>query len=113
MSKSALQDFGPVSETPGDESAPDPGVARALPFSVKPIAVTIASAEQSEPASVADRRREPAAGDEVHRSEQNRMLNSQHLRQTILDGHLLLITDRAGNGESNFRPNETARPLLR
>ena len=78
---------------------------RAAP--VKPVA--IASAEQSEPACVAYGRREPTTGDEVHRSEQNRVLNSQRLRQTILNGHVLLITDRAGNGEgSNFRPHETA-----
>ena len=89
MSKSALQDLGPLSETPGDEAAADPSVAGALPFLVKPIAVPIASAEQSEPACVADRRREPAARDEVHRSEQNRVLNSQRLRQTILNGHVL------------------------
>jgi hypothetical protein len=54
VSKSALQDFRPLSETPSDEAAADPSVARALPFSVKPVAVTIASAEQSEPACVAD-----------------------------------------------------------
>jgi hypothetical protein len=41
VSKSALQDLRPVGETPGDEAAPDPGVARALPFLVKPVAVTI------------------------------------------------------------------------
>ena len=89
MNEGALQYLRPFGETPGDEAAADPGVARALPFSVKPIVVTIASAEQSEPACVADRRREPAAGDKIHRSEQNRVLNSQRLRQTILNGHVL------------------------
>jgi hypothetical protein len=87
VSKGALQDFRPLSEIPGDEAAPNPGVARALPFLVKPVAVTIASAEQSEPTCVADGRREPAAGDEVHRSEEDGVLNSQRLRQTILNGH--------------------------
>ena len=47
VSKSALQDFRSLSEIPGDEAAADPGVARALPFLVKPVAVTIASAQQS------------------------------------------------------------------
>src|SRR5262249_39852771 len=87
MSKSALQNLGPLSETPGDEAAADPSVARALPFSVKPVAVAIPTAEQSQPACVADRRREPATRDEVHRSEQSRVLNSQRLCQTILNGH--------------------------
>jgi hypothetical protein len=101
VSKSALQDFRPLSD-PGDEAAADPGVARALPFLVKPVAVTIASAEKSEPACVADRRREPAAGDEVHWSEQNRVLNSERLRQPILNGHVLLRIVRR-TGRSNFR----------
>ena len=39
MSESALQDLGPLSETPSDEAAADPGVARALPFLIKPAAV--------------------------------------------------------------------------
>ena len=99
MSKSALQDFGPLSEAPGDEAAANPGVARALPFLVKPIAVPIASAEQSEPACVADCRRKPAAGNEIHWSEQNRVLNSQRLRQTILNGHVFRLPIVRGTGK--------------
>jgi hypothetical protein len=98
VSKSALQDFRPLSD-PGDEAAADPGVARALPLLVKPVAVTIASAEKSEPACVADRRREPAAGDEVHWSEQNRVLNSERLRQPILNGHVVLARFVGGTGK--------------
>ena len=89
VSKSALQDLGPLRETPGNEAAADPGVSRALPFSVKPVAIAVASAKQSEPACVADCGGEPAAGDEVHRSEQDRVLNSERLRQTIVNGHVI------------------------
>src|SRR5262245_26930011 len=49
VSESALQDLRPLSEAPGDEAAADPGVARALPFSVKPVAVAIAAASSPRP----------------------------------------------------------------
>ena len=74
-------------KTPSDEAAADPGVARAALFSVDPVAVAITAAEQTEPTGLADRRRQPAAGDEIHRREQNWVLDSEHLSQAVLNGH--------------------------
>jgi hypothetical protein len=74
-------------KTPGDEAAADPGVARAVPFSVDPVAVAITAAEQTEATGLADRRRQPAAGDEIHRREQNWVQDSEHLSQAVLNGH--------------------------
>jgi hypothetical protein len=36
-------------QTPGDKAAANPGIARALPFSIDPIAVAIPATNQSEP----------------------------------------------------------------
>jgi hypothetical protein len=74
-------------KTPGDEAAADPDVARAAPFSVNPVAVAIAAAEQTEATGLADRRGQPAAGDEIHGGEQNWVLDAQHLSQAVLNGH--------------------------
>jgi hypothetical protein len=52
------------------------------------VAIAIATAKQPESTRLTDRRSEPAAGYEVHRSEEDRMLNLEHLRQRISNSHV-------------------------
>src|SRR6266481_3139431 len=81
--ESTLKDLGPLSKAPGDKAAADPGIPRMLPFSVDPVAIAIPATKQSKPTSLANCCSESAAGHEVHRGEQNWVLNPERLRQMI------------------------------
>src|ERR1700730_17278582 len=70
-----------------DKAAVDPGVRRERPFPVDPVAVAVAATEQAEAARLAYGRGEPTTGNDVHRGQQDRMLNSKNLREAVMDGH--------------------------
>jgi hypothetical protein len=83
--KSTLKDLGALSKTPSDKAAANPGIARALPFSIDPVAVAIPAANQSAPTCLANCSSKPATGHEVHRGEHYWVFNPECLRQTILN----------------------------
>jgi TIR domain len=67
------------------KAAANPGIARALPFSIDPVAVAIPATNQSEPTCLAHCSSKSTAGHEVHRGEQYWVFNPERLRQTILN----------------------------
>jgi hypothetical protein len=87
MGKHPAQHAGVLRKAPGDEAATDPGVTRPRPFLGDPAVVTIAAAEQTETTCLAHRRGKLTTRDDVHWSEQNRVLNSKRLREAVVEGH--------------------------
>src|SRR5581483_4371151 len=71
----------------GDEAAADPLVAGRLEFAFQPGRIGIAAADQPEAAMRAYRRRQRAAGHHAHRRQENRMPDSEPLRQLRLQHH--------------------------
>jgi len=45
--KGAVQQLGVLGKTPSNETAADPGIPCATPFSLDPVAVAVAAAEQA------------------------------------------------------------------
>ena len=78
--KDAVQQLWALRQAPGDEAASNTGVARSRPFPIDPVAITVATTEESEAAGMAYCRREAAARDYVHGGEENRVLNFERLR---------------------------------
>ena len=85
--KGAVQYLWVLGEAPCDEAAADSGIACAIPLAIDPVGVAIATAKKTEAAGLADSRRRSASGNEIHRGKQNRMLNVEHPRQPVLEGH--------------------------
>jgi hypothetical protein len=91
VNENTIQQFGVLREAPGDEPTPDPRISRVSPFPIDPATVSIPATKQAQPAGMADCCGEPPTGNDIHWSEQDRMLDAEYTCQAIADGHLLLL----------------------
>jgi len=69
------------SQRPGNEAAADAGIAGSGEFPLEPFGIAITAADQAEPARFAHRGRELAARRIGHRRGDDRMLDTELLRQ--------------------------------
>ena len=72
---------------PGDEAAPDPLVPGACEFALQMLAVAVASANQAKAATGRHGRCERSARSRIHRREDDRVPDAEHLRQAGLNCH--------------------------
>src|SRR6478752_8681682 len=85
-----MQCVGIFGDAPGDEAAANSRIARASPFSLYPVSITVAAAKKAHAPRLADGSGQSAAGDQVHRREQNRMFDVEQFRKAIANGHYRL-----------------------
>ena len=75
----AIQQLRALRQAPSDEAATDPSIIRAGPFPLKPFPLTVAAAKKAKPTRLAHSRGDSAAGYNVHRGQQHRVLDVQPL----------------------------------
>ena len=77
MGKNTVQQLGVLGQAPRNKAAADASVAGARSFSLDPVPITVTPAEQAQTARVAYRCGEPASGDDIHGSQQDRVFDPQ------------------------------------
>jgi hypothetical protein len=92
MGKGIRKHFGVFSKAPSYKTATNPRITCSIPLAIDPFAIAIATAKQAKPARLTDRRREPAAGYEIHGGKQNWVLDPEHSRQFGLNRHRCILS---------------------
>jgi hypothetical protein len=91
MGECSIQELWMLREAPGDEAATNSRITGESPFAFDATVISVTATEQAQAACEADCGGEPTARDEVHWSQQNRVLDSEYPGQSIADGHLSLL----------------------
>jgi hypothetical protein len=71
---------------PGDETNADSLAARRFELLIDPLGVAVPTADEAEPASAADRRRESTAAHKCHRRRDDRMTDAKRVSQSVRQG---------------------------
>ena len=87
MSEGEVEQFRPFGQAPCDESATHPRIAGRFELLLQPLAAAVSASDEPEAAGLADRGGQPAGRHQVHRREQDGVLDAEHLGHTSLERH--------------------------
>ena len=87
MIEREVQQFRLTVQRPANETDPHAGITGRRQFPGQPVPLPITAADNAEPAGIADRRRERAAGHTSHGRQQYRVFDIEHFGDGGADRH--------------------------
>ena len=111
MGECSIQELWMLREAPGDEAATNSRITGASPFAFDPTVISVTATEQAQAACVADCGGEPTARDEVHWSQQNRVLDAEYPVSRLLMGIFTYSEIRRSKRQPDEQQRQPSLPV--